>query len=95
MATALLEHLTNLCRILKTGNDGFRFKASSAAATTKKKEANRDLTALLPAQHNPEVGQFSVEKPAQFYAKTNTIIVNSSGSFAHGVQTEDCESRLS
>lgn len=29
MATASLDHITYRCHILETGNDGYRFKASS------------------------------------------------------------------
>ena len=44
MSTAFLNRLTHRSRILETENDNFRFRASSAAATRKKKEGTHALT---------------------------------------------------
>ena len=37
MATALFDRLTHRCHVLETGNDSFRFKASSAAARKRRR----------------------------------------------------------
>jgi len=51
MTSTLLGRLTQRCRILETGNDSYRFKASSKAAKKTTKEATT-LTKAWPPIHN-------------------------------------------
>ena len=65
MTPEVLDCLTYRCHIPKTGNDTFRFKASSAAVSRSMKEVTHVLTQTSTPEHNLQTGQFSTENTGQ------------------------------
>ena len=73
MTTVLLDRHTHRCHILETGNDGYRFKASSETAKKKRNETP-PLTKPYDAEHNKLVGRISVTMSGQFFVAVNTYL---------------------
>ena len=67
MTTALLDRLTHRSHVLETGNDGFRFKTSSAAAPKKRQGGKPCLDPSMTRNPGTEAAHFPVEITSVFH----------------------------